>query len=26
VVADAFEIAVDELRTAHEGTLPALFG
>ena len=26
VVADAFEIGVDELRTAHEGTLPALFG
>ena len=25
-VADAFEIGVDELRTAHEGTLPALFG
>jgi phosphoribosylformylglycinamidine (FGAM) synthase-like enzyme len=26
VVADAFEVGVDELRTAHEGTLPALFG
>jgi phosphoribosylformylglycinamidine synthase len=26
VVADAFEIGVDELRTANEGTLPALFG
>jgi phosphoribosylformylglycinamidine synthase len=26
VVADAFEVGVDELRAAHDGTLPALFG